>query len=750
MKKILAVILSASLISVSAQAEPIYEKISQTTVTRGVTYESSDAFYENGWVKTDILKIDLTDENASIKVLTSPSGSSSLETVKNMAEHYNAKAAVNADFFNMFSGETNMLGMVYQQGELISTPSTDNFVSFAITEENSVIFDYFTFKGTLYAENSPYNSTCELYQINKYPLTTGAVTMITPAWGEKVTVEEGCYGMICEYEDENSYKMVSSSWGNEMVEIPEDGAVFIANYSINGFLNSNFKVGDTIRVETSITPDVGKIKEASGGNTVIVKNGQVSDFTSTIPGKAQRTGMGLTKDGNTLILVTVDGRQTNTPGFDQTDLAKYMIELGCYNAINLDGGGSTTMVVENSVTGEKEVKNTASTLRKVSTAVGVFSEIEPLENPLYGKAFLSADTIVAGDKVNVSAAFFDENSNNVNALENDISITCSDPYAIISGTSVMPTSKGVHTIRAEYKGVAAECTLRVLGDIFAINIYPENITKTRDVLVTAYDTTGFSAPIPPSLLHFETTGDIVFNAPTVEVGDASGTITAKYENLTSTAVVNLEKHEREKDVKTTDQFEGFIQGGEMITVSGKMHAPSSFIEQFQLKARLNHLATNGDVYALSDIFDQWGILNFYRLTNGFTERIIENSRIVTFSNADTSFSKTDKTAWTKFKYTVENMSEKNLVVMINSPLYNMDSSEQEVFKHFIGLAKDNGINVFVVSTGEKSEVTVENGVRYLYLGAVGDCMNNSYEYGLYSSAPLVFSFMGDEIKYMFQ
>ena len=45
------------------------------------------------------------------------------------------------------------------------------------------------------------------------------------------------------------------------------------------------------------------------------------------------------------MLVTVDGRTDAGDGMTIDQLAQLMIELGCVDAINLDGGGSTTMVV---------------------------------------------------------------------------------------------------------------------------------------------------------------------------------------------------------------------------------------------------------------------------------------------------------------------------------------------------------------------------------------------------------------------
>lgn len=59
-----------------------------------------------------------------------------------------------------------------------------------------------------------------------------------------------------------------------------------------------------------------------------------------------RTALGLLADGKTLVLVVVDGRQADRSiGINLSNLADYMISLGCVEAMNLDGGGSSTMVI---------------------------------------------------------------------------------------------------------------------------------------------------------------------------------------------------------------------------------------------------------------------------------------------------------------------------------------------------------------------------------------------------------------------
>ena len=58
-----------------------------------------------------------------------------------------------------------------------------------------------------------------------------------------------------------------------------------------------------------------------------------------------RTALGIKADG-TVLLVTVDGRTRESEGMTIPELTSLMIQLQCTDAINLDGGGSTTMYVD--------------------------------------------------------------------------------------------------------------------------------------------------------------------------------------------------------------------------------------------------------------------------------------------------------------------------------------------------------------------------------------------------------------------
>jgi hypothetical protein len=93
-----------------------------------------------------------------------------------------------------------------------------------------------------------------------------------------------------------------------------------------------------------------EVYNAVGGNKMLVENGLPVDPTTWDPiGKAlephPRTSVGLSSDGSKLIIIVVDGRQEGfSEGVTLPELAEYLIEFGAYTGLNLDGGGSSTLV----------------------------------------------------------------------------------------------------------------------------------------------------------------------------------------------------------------------------------------------------------------------------------------------------------------------------------------------------------------------------------------------------------------------
>jgi exopolysaccharide biosynthesis protein len=71
-----------------------------------------------------------------------------------------------------------------------------------------------------------------------------------------------------------------------------------------------------------------------------------------------------------MFLCVVDGRQTKSLGMNFHEMAEFLLSIGAWNAVNLDGGGSTTMVISSriinspsDITGERPVANTLQVIR---------------------------------------------------------------------------------------------------------------------------------------------------------------------------------------------------------------------------------------------------------------------------------------------------------------------------------------------------------------------------------------------------
>ena len=92
--------------------------------------------------------------------------------------------------------------------------------------------------------------------------------------------------------------------------------------------------------------DWSLVRQGISGHPNLVTAGRIdvwpSASTSFYTARHPRTALGLTATGR-LLLVTVDGRTAAGAGLTIDDLAQYLIHLGAIEAINLDGGGSTTM-----------------------------------------------------------------------------------------------------------------------------------------------------------------------------------------------------------------------------------------------------------------------------------------------------------------------------------------------------------------------------------------------------------------------
>jgi hypothetical protein len=152
--------------------------------------------------------------------------------------------------------------------------------------------------------------------------------------------------------------------------------------------------------------------QAVGGGPMLIKEGKIRDgskeegFGASHLLRHPRTAIGYL-DEYTLLMMVVDGRQQSSAGVTITELAQMMLEAGCYEAVNLDGGGSSAMIAADEVVNVPvDIPNgNRNSLRRNASALVVTEEI-----PSADREVILIDT---GDKVYSEQGVW-QNSNHVN------------------------------------------------------------------------------------------------------------------------------------------------------------------------------------------------------------------------------------------------------------------------------------------------------------------------------------------------
>ena len=105
------------------------------------------------------------------------------------------------------------------------------------------------------------------------------------------------------------------------------------------------KVGTKIRCQFEFTGAYANVKDVCGCRHQFLTNGEY-DHNGAIEDRAPRTAVGVKEDG-TIVMMVIDGRQGNKDmyGAEAREMAAIMKAYGCVDAYNLDGGGSSTMVI---------------------------------------------------------------------------------------------------------------------------------------------------------------------------------------------------------------------------------------------------------------------------------------------------------------------------------------------------------------------------------------------------------------------
>ena len=371
MKKTAAIITFFFLMTINVLCAPIYKYEKTTPITDTVSLTQVEEFHFDHNMSYSYVTADLTDEKISLELLKKPDGIDMLDNLSSLAESDKRTiAAVNGDFFSAYKGGYGFsLGIEIKDGDLLQSPIYPDTMASTLYDGEGIVFDYIDFEITV---SDAEGNFAPVRHLNKHTDYYGDILMFTkdfnggfsPAVGGdvvEVVVNEGIVTDIRR--------------NSERVQIQEDGYVLAVSEGASMFFSNNFEIGDEIFVEYKSSVDLDNIVTAFGGGSMLVYEGEdvgkIGDYAHTVAGLHPRTALGVSKDGKTLILLTVDGRQQMSRGMRMSHLAELLISLGCYNAVNLDGGGSTRMLASTVWSDGLEVANNPTENRKVINGIGI-------------------------------------------------------------------------------------------------------------------------------------------------------------------------------------------------------------------------------------------------------------------------------------------------------------------------------------------------------------------------------------------
>jgi len=255
-------------------------------------------------------------------------------TVSYIADEYNATAAVNASYFDW---DGTLIGIVKIDGVICGTTYYKRS-SMGIMPDGSIFFGQPTYSGLVTLGNV----SLPVAGVD-VPRGEDMLVVYNRFYGERTGTNE--HGR--EYVVKNG-KVVAINRGNS--KIPYDAQVI----SVHGATAAAFdgvKVGDFAEVLEDLGGKWNETMHILGAGPCLIERGRVrvnsgeEKFPPDIArGRAPRSAVGITDKGN-YVFAVVDGRSSQSHGCTLAELARLLREYGCREAINLDGGGSSAIVL---------------------------------------------------------------------------------------------------------------------------------------------------------------------------------------------------------------------------------------------------------------------------------------------------------------------------------------------------------------------------------------------------------------------
>ncbi len=365
-----------------------------TQLAPGVTYQTFSVTASHGPVSGYAVTVDL--KQASVGLLH-PATVSMSEPVSQMANAQHAVAGVNGDFFNISETHAGVTPTFSSDGPEIAAgralkaavPNSQRFGPglpagtttqdvIGVGADDRVRLGSLSLRGSVITPDG----AITVDGVNQYAVKDGGIAAFTPDWGTTSRERVACgsdtsrldpcstdttevtirHGVVASVSDTvgsgaipaGTVVLVGRDQGADTLRGLHTGEQAIVHYGLQSTTNVPFSF-------------------AVGGFPILRDGKELAGLDNTTT--AVRTAAGVSADGRTLYLIALDGRAAVSGGMTVKELADQLASMGAAAGVNLDGGGSSTLVTRQPGQSQGTVDNNPSGVseRPVANGIGVFS-----------------------------------------------------------------------------------------------------------------------------------------------------------------------------------------------------------------------------------------------------------------------------------------------------------------------------------------------------------------------------------------
>lgn len=335
-----------------------------------------------------VLVVDLSEPGLAVRTALSKGVVWGNETVLSMVQRRGAVAGINGDYWTHGGVPLNLTVI---EGEIVIAPK--HRTAFAMHKDGTPEIGVWTEGWGWASEAVAPNGERRPIMLLNSDCNPGWLCLYTDKWGRNSRGSEA--SPVVEVLCGPTGEVREVRRDEPGIPIPEDHFVLTGRDEAGDWLAVNCGLGERVALDLKANKPLDTLEEAIGAGPRILKEGEYfQDPLAAFPEGEEfalgwkrshylerhpRSALGLSKDKQTLILLTVDGRQPkHSIGVYQRQAARLLKEFGAWDGMDLDSGGSATMAVGGEIVNhpsdQANPDGTGGVARPVANGLLIFHE----------------------------------------------------------------------------------------------------------------------------------------------------------------------------------------------------------------------------------------------------------------------------------------------------------------------------------------------------------------------------------------